>query len=145
MLRPTKVNKQIPKRGLKTTHAIAVTKQAIVPPQTTEKIKAATVAAKPKRAPTRGIHFKSVIAGMKRQNQPKMWQTIAIGLTHFASVLTLPSSLAKNSSKVIEPLTQPSTTSSIAKFMILFTQMQMQQSMKLSMQGVSASALVSVP
>lgn len=145
MLTPTKVKSETPRRGLKKTQATAVTKQAIVPPQTKEKMAAAMVAAKPKSEPTRGIHFNNVITGMKRRNQPKMWRKIARGLTHFSSILIFSSSTAKNSSKVWWPSLQPSTTSSKAKFIIMLTSLQTQQKIQLSMQGTSAAASVESP
>lgn len=135
----------MPNRGLNTSQAKPRIKTAIVPPKTKEKIPAATVAAKPRSVPTRGINFKSVIIGMNNMNQPRMCPQIPQGRTIFSSDLTFRSSSAKNCSKVKYPSLQPSTTSSKAKFMILLTQMQMQHRNMLLIQGLSESAEVSVP
>jgi hypothetical protein len=64
---PTKPKKTIPTQGLKKTHAIARTKQAVVPPTVTATIAATSYIAHPRSMPTSGIHLSKEMIGANRQ------------------------------------------------------------------------------
>ena len=56
-------SKQIPNKGLKNTHATAITKIAVLRPTMNDQMKAATAATPESSQPTKGIMSKSVIHG----------------------------------------------------------------------------------